>query len=88
MLRGPIEYGNNIKEEMKVTLDEIKKIPEGTNNEGKETGIQINNLEHKEEINFQPELKEETRIQKKIILQEDSWNLQKCQHPSHRDARK
>ena len=49
---------------MKVTLSEIKKNPQGTNNEGKEAGIEINNLEEKEEINIQPELQEETQIQK------------------------
>ena len=34
MLKELIEYGNNIKEEMKVTLSEIKKNLEGTNSEG------------------------------------------------------
>ena len=34
------------------------------NSVGKEAGIQINNLEHKEEINIQPEQNEETRTQK------------------------
>ena len=47
MLKELIEYGNNIKEEMKVTLSEIKKNLQGTNSEGEEAGIQINNLEHK-----------------------------------------
>ena len=55
MLKELIEYGNNIKEEMKVTLSEIKKNLQGTTNEGEEARIQINNLEHKEEINNQPE---------------------------------
>ena len=50
---------------MKVTLSEIKKNLQGTNSEGKEARIQINDLEYKEEINIQPEQKEETRIQKK-----------------------
>ena len=59
-----IGYGNNIKEEMKVTLSEIKKNLQGTNSERKEARIQINDLEQKEEINIQPEQKEETRIQK------------------------
>ena len=36
MLRELIEYSNNIKEEMKVTLSEIKKNLQGTNSEGKE----------------------------------------------------
>ena len=35
---------------MKATLSEIKKNPQGTNSEGKEARIQINDLE-KEEIN-------------------------------------
>ena len=62
MLRELTEYGNNIKEDMKVTLSEIEKNPQGTNSEGKEVGIQINDLEHKEDINIQPEENEETRI--------------------------
>ena len=49
---------------MKATLSEIKKNLQGTNSEEKEAGVQINNLEHKEEINIQPEENEETRIQK------------------------
>ena len=68
MLREFLEYGNKVKktkEEMKVTLCEIKKNLQGTNSEGKEDGIQINNLEHKEEINIQPEQQKEIRIQKK-----------------------
>ena len=54
MLKELIEYNNNIKEEMKVTLSEIKKNLQGTISGREEAGIQINNLEHKEEIN-QPE---------------------------------
>ena len=50
MRKELIEYGNNIKEEMKVTLSEIKKNLQGTTNEGEEARIQINNLECKEEI--------------------------------------
>ena len=51
ILRELLEYGNSIKEEMKVTLSEIKKNLQGTNSEGKEAGIEINDLEH-EEINI------------------------------------
>ena len=36
MLRELIECGNNIKEEMKVTLSEIKENLQGTNSEMKE----------------------------------------------------
>ena len=65
MFKEFIEYSNNIKEETKAILSKIKKNPQGTNSEGKETRIQINDLEHKENINIQPEWKEETRIQQK-----------------------
>ena len=39
---------------MKATQSEIKENIQGTNNEGKETGIQINDLDQKEEINIRP----------------------------------
>ena len=64
MLRELLEYSKNIQEEMKVTLSEIKKNVQGTSIEGKEARIQINDLEHKEAVNIQPEQKEETRIKK------------------------
>ena len=47
MLRELTEYGKNIKEEIRATLNEIKKNPQGTTSEGKEAGIQINDLEQK-----------------------------------------
>ena len=72
MLKEFIEYGNNIKEEIKVTLSKIKKNLQGTNSEGNEDGIQINDLEHKKEINIHTEQNEETRIQKVRRKQEDS----------------
>ena len=70
MLRelNTIEYGKSIKEEMKVTRSEIKKNLQGTNSEGKEARIQINDLELKEEINIQPQQKEETRSQNKMRM--------------------
>ena len=49
---------------MKSTLSELKKNPQGTNSEEKEARVQINDLEHKEEINSQPAQNEKTRIQK------------------------
>ena len=55
MLTEMMEYGHKIKEEMKATQSEIKKNIQGTKNEGKEAGTQINDLEQKEEINIQPE---------------------------------
>ena len=77
MLRELTEHSNNIKEEMKVTLNEIKKSPQGTNSEQKEARIQINDLEHKEEINIQPEQKEETRIQKNKYSIRRLWYISK-----------
>ena len=49
MLDEPTEYGNNVKEEMKVRLSEIKKNPQGTHSGGDKAKIQINNLEHMED---------------------------------------
>ena len=52
MLRELSEYFNSIKKsqaEMKVTLSEIKKNPQGTNSGGDEAENQINDLEDKEE---------------------------------------
>ena len=39
MLRELIGYSNNIKEEMKVTLSEMKKNLQGTNSEEEEAGF-------------------------------------------------
>ena len=44
---------------------EIKEHIQGNNSDGKETGTQTNHLEQKEEINFQTEQNEKTRIKKK-----------------------
>ena len=55
MLKELIEYGNNIKkiqEEMKFTLNEIKKNLQGTKSGWDEAENQINNLEYKEEKAF------------------------------------
>ena len=54
MLTEMTEHGHKIKEEVKAIQSEIKKNKQGTNSKGKETRIQINNLEHKEEMNIQP----------------------------------
>ena len=58
MLKELIEYSNHIKEEMKVTLSEIKENLQGAINGGEEAGIQINNLEYKEDINMQQKQQE------------------------------
>ena len=65
MLKEFIEYGNNIKEEMKVTLGEIKKSLQGTNNEEEEARIQINDWEHKEEISIQTTARRNKNSKKK-----------------------
>ena len=57
MLTEMTEYGSKIAEEVKAIQSEITGNIQGTNSEGKESGIQINNLEQKEEINIQPEQK-------------------------------
>ena len=59
---------------MKATLCHIKKNTQGTNSEGKEAGVQINKLEHKEEINSQPEQSEETRIQENEERLRNLWD--------------
>ena len=55
MLTEMFEFDHKLHEKMKAMKSEIKENVQGTNNEGKETGIQINGLEQKEEINIQPE---------------------------------
>ena len=49
---------------MKAMLRETKENVQGTNSEVKETGTQINGVDHKEERNIHPEKNEETRIRK------------------------
>ena len=68
-----VEYGHKIEEKVKATHSEIKKNAQGTNREGKETRIQINSLEQKEERNIQPVWNEETRM---IKNEERLRNLQ------------
>ena len=72
-----IEYGNNIKEEMKFTLSKTKNDLLGTNNEGKNARIPINDLKHKEEINIQPEHQEEKIIQENEDSIRCLWGISK-----------
>ena len=67
-----VEYGCKI--EVKAMKSEIKENVQGTNSDGKETRMQINGLEQKEEINSQPEQNEETRIQKKEERLRNLWD--------------
>ena len=55
MLRDLTEYGNNTREEMKVTLSDIKRNLQGTNSGEVEAENQVNKLEHKEGKNIQSE---------------------------------
>ena len=64
MLTELVKSGHKLDEKMKAMLSEMKENVEGTNSDGKETGTQINGVDQKEERNVQPELNEETRIQK------------------------
>ena len=52
MLTELVEYGHKIEEKVKAMKSEIKENVQRTNSEGKETGIQINGLDQKEEIHL------------------------------------
>ena len=76
MLIEMVEYGLKIKEKLKAMKSKIKENAQGTNSDRKETRTYGNNLEQKEEINFQPEQNEETRIQKneeRLLKLYDNW---------------
>ena len=74
-----VEYGHKLDEQMKVMLSEIKETVQGTSNDEKETGTQINCLE-KEEINSKLEQNEETRIQKNEERLRHLWDNFKCSY--------
>ena len=65
ILTKMVEYGHKIEEKVKAMKSEITENVQGHNSDGKETGTQINSLDHKEEINIQPEQNQERRIKKK-----------------------
>ena len=62
MLTELVEFVRKPDEKMKPMLRETKENVQGTNSDVKETGIQINDVDQKEETNIQPEKNEETRI--------------------------
>ena len=68
MLKELIEYGNNTGKEMRVTLNEIKKNPQGTNSREDEAENQINDWEHRKQKNNQSEQQGEKRIKKKMRI--------------------
>ena len=78
MLTELIELGRKMKEQMKDTQNEIKQNIHGTNSDRKETRIQSNDLEQKEEINIQLEQNKETRIQKNEERLQNLWDNFKC----------
>ena len=77
-----------MKEQMKDTQSEIKQNIQGTNSERKETRIQSNDLEQKEEINIQPEQNEEQRIQKSEETYKPLGQPETFQHSNYRGARR
>ena len=54
-LKELVEFGCKLDEKLKAMLRETKENLQGTNSDGKETGTQINGVDHKEERNIQPE---------------------------------
>ena len=74
ILTEMIEYNCKIKEEVKATQTETKQNIQGTNSDRKETQMQINNLEQKEEINIQLEQNEERIIQKNEEKLRNLWD--------------
>ena len=63
---------------MKPMPRETKENIQGTNNDAKETGTQINGVDQKEERNMQPEKNEETRIQKHEERLRNLQDILKC----------
>ena len=74
MLTELVEYTYKIEENVKVMKTEIIETAQGTNSYRRETEIQINSLDQKEEINIQPEQNEETRIQKSEERLRNLWD--------------
>ena len=76
MLTDLVESIRQTDEKMKPMLRETKENVQGTNSGGKETGMQINSVNQKEERNIQPEKNEETRIWKneeRLRNPQDIW---------------
>ena len=87
MLTEMVEYGHKIEEKVKAMQSEIKKNIQGTNRKEKETRIQINDVEQKEEINIQPEQNEESRIQE-MRREEPLGQPETFQYPNYKGARR
>ena len=73
-----VEFGRKLDEKMKPMLRETKENVQGTNSDEKETGTQINGVDHKEERNIPPEKNEETRIWKNEERLRNLQDILKC----------
>ena len=73
-----VEFGHKLDERMKAMLRETKENVQGTNSDRKETGTQINSVDHKEERHIQPEKNEEIRIQKHEERLRNLQDIFKC----------
>ena len=78
MLTELVEFGRKLNEKMKAMLRKTKENVQGTNSDAKETGTQLNSVDHKEERNIQPEQNEATRIQKKEERLRNLQDIFKC----------
>ena len=65
------------RKKRRLSKSEMKRNVQGTNSEGKQTRMQVNDWEQKEEINIQPEQKEE-RIHKNEERLRNLWDNFKC----------
>ena len=77
MLTELTELDWKMKEQMKDTQNEIKQNIQGTNSDKKETRIQSNDLEQKEEMNIELDQNKETRIHKneeRLRISGTPWN--------------
>ena len=63
---------------MKAMLSEIKENVQGTNSDGKETWIQINGLDRKEEQNIQPEHQEFKKMRRGLRNSGTTLNIPTC----------
>ena len=88
MLTELVEFGHKLDEKMKAMLRETKENVQGTNSNGKETGMQINGMDQKEETNIQPEQNEETRIQKNEERLRNLGHVEMFQHLNYRGTRR
>ena len=78
MLKELIEYGKNVREEMKFTLSEIKKNLQGANSGEDEGENQINDVEHKEGKSIKSQQQEEKTTKQIEYRLRNLWDNFKC----------